>query len=78
MKTSAQLVLAAAATLVAVAPAFANATSNGNHFTRSGRNEHYQPYNSAFEFPNCLAYNSSLREYVWICGSPYPPEVPHS
>ena len=27
-------------------------------------------------YSNCLAYSHKLRNYVWVCGAPYPPGIP--
>lgn len=29
------------------------------------------------DYPNCSVWSARERTYVWICGPPYPPNMPH-
>ena len=53
-------------------------TAHSDHRGRGPSPQSYDPGSimPAEAYANCLAYSWKLRNYVWVCGQPYPPGIP--
>jgi hypothetical protein len=76
-------VLAVAVLAVSLAPplALAGHPTSRSHPHIRDFGPHPQSYDgtlSAEWYSNCLPWSPQLRNWVWVCGPPYPPEYPHT
>lgn len=77
-RSAAVAVIAAVAAVFVAGDAFAHKSkgykSNSATNQRAwGAGVNQNPWN----FPNCFVWSPRHRYWVWICGPPYPKEMPH-
>lgn len=74
-KTLTILSLAAGLSVAATAPTLARDDGEdvGGGQQAWGTSSDQNPEN----FPDCMVWSGRDRTYVWICGPPYPPNMPH-
>lgn len=58
-----------------------SATAHGHHNNHSyGTNQRVWMGHgeNPWSRPNCFLWSPKVRYWVWICGPPYPPDMPHT
>ena len=71
---AASLALVMASLALTPHPVFAG--SGHHHFGPSPPSYDPNSIMPAEAYANCMAYSLKLRNYVWVCGAPYPPGIP--
>ncbi len=77
MQKAAAIAFAVAAALVMAVPS-AEGHGDNHHYTQSrSRYDAWNGHQNPWSLPNCFIWSPAVRYWVWICGKPYPPDMPH-
>lgn len=77
LKSATILCLATAMTVATVAPSLARGGNSSSLTTGGNRAWGASPNQNPNDYPNCMMWSQRDRNYVWICGPPYPAGMRH-